>query len=495
MITDYTTLYQQAKTGNQQDFASGSSDWLAQNQLNQFSNLAPQPPGPEQDLTGMAMTNMNQTLGDVRQSAYQDYMARQLQQLELQKQGTMQTGADRFQQARMAMEQQGALSDTRGLTAGAAVGAQGQLGAQQQLVLNAIERGTMDDLRQLESQGLSLEFAANEWAGQKVEEFKQTSPQFQAVSATQLSYESAVAAFDRAPSDPRAQEALNVAEEQYLRALSDVSGVNFDERITAIATRFGTEEDPYEVLSEEFMEFVGQAAAPRGMDNIAGVGMDLAPAAIAGLVGKKATGMAVAGTKGKLTAGTAGKVVQSLMTSYQASQAVATGTNVVVTTAKVSAITNTKTLASIAKAVGVPAKQLGTAKTAAALKALITKQMGTAGSATVAKAVLGKSAGAALATGKSSLLLAKGAMLLKGGAAVLAAKPILAAAAVAAVGYGLYMGYHAMKKHFGPEEAIGKLSEVMIEEEDNLVSDGMSREEARSIIDSYVSAYPGLNTN
>lgn len=462
-----------------------------------FSALAPTPPPADKpvDYQSMAMPGMQATLGEVRESAYQDYMARQLQQLDLQRQGSMQAGADRYQQARMAMEQQRALSDTRGLTAGAAAGAQGQLSAQQQVALNTIEQGTMADLRQLESQGISLEFAASEWANQKVAEFKQTDEAWVGLEASGRALEIAKAGYDSDPTNLEAQQAYNEAEETYLRYLSQTSGVNFDAHIERVGNRFTTDPNasPYDVLSEEFVNTVTEAGTPRGVDNIAGVGMDLAPAAIAAWGAKGLKGWAVGGTKAKLAAGTANKVTTTLMAGYQASAATANAANVTITAAKVGSITNTGILSSVAKALGATTAELTKASTAKTLQALITKKLGASGTAAVAKTALGKSAAATLATGKSSLLLAKGAMLLKGAGAVIAAKPILAAAAIAAVGYGLYLGYGALKKHFGENEAAGKMGEVMAQEEQNLIADGMSQEEARSIIGEFVSLYPALN--
>ena len=519
--TDYNTLYQQAQSGNfsnfranQTGFAPGSANWLqtadASGRL-QFDALAPRRPKPEDNLEQMALAGMEQTLGDVRQSAYQDYMARQLQQLELQKQGAMLTGADRFQQARLAMEQQRGLSDTRGLTAGAAVGAQGQLGAQQQLVLNSIERGTMDDLRQLESQGITAEFAANEWANQKVQEFMQTDESWRNVDAAGSAVETAAAAYDRNPESPELRRAYDAANIQYYRALAAVSGLNFDDIILDIETqmegRTAEDIDFSEIFTSDTIEMFETAlerSQPRGLEAPGEAAIDIAiPAAVTvagarSLVfaagsggGLSATALTGGSTTSQLIFGknTAKWVAQSAQTSRLASSKLATkglgqgilnalkvgkGAKEVTLTAKgVQGIKNVKTLGALANKLGISAKAIKGAKTAAGLQKLILAKAGLAG--------------------KGSILAAKLAFIGKGAVAIALAKPLLIAAAVGATIVAGVMVYNAAKKHFGPEIAKEQLNETLEVEREMLQIEGMDSESADNFISTFKSQFPDLN--
>jgi hypothetical protein len=83
------------------------------------------------------------------------------------------------------MEQQMALSDTRGLTAGAREGAQQTLSATQQVALNQIESQTQSQLLELQQQGVQDEFLALEYASRKAEQFKSTSPEYASMEILQ----------------------------------------------------------------------------------------------------------------------------------------------------------------------------------------------------------------------------------------------------------------------------------------------------------------------
>ena len=130
------------------------------------------------------------------QNARTQYEASRLEQLDLARKGAMRTGADQYSQARMAMEQQRALSDTRGLTAGAKEGAEAQLSAAQQVALNQIEAGTfgrIDQLEQLRSQipMESLQYAQQEWelfqaTDRRVADSQSTDPEIRAQAVGSL---------------------------------------------------------------------------------------------------------------------------------------------------------------------------------------------------------------------------------------------------------------------------------------------------------------------
>jgi hypothetical protein len=78
----------------------------------------------------------------------------------------------------MAMEQQRALSDTRGLSAGAAVGAEQMLSATQQMALNQIQGATMDQLMQIDAASLEDDQIAKAAGMRAIELAEQTDPRF-----------------------------------------------------------------------------------------------------------------------------------------------------------------------------------------------------------------------------------------------------------------------------------------------------------------------------
>jgi hypothetical protein len=128
--------------------------------------------GPE----GMADPNAvlpstQKTIAQMQDEARAKYEATRLEQIDIARQGALRGGSDQYSQARMAMEQQMGLSDTRGLTAGAREGAQVQLSAAQQVALNQIESGTLNRLDQLDSFAAQIPVEAMEFA-QKELEFK-----------------------------------------------------------------------------------------------------------------------------------------------------------------------------------------------------------------------------------------------------------------------------------------------------------------------------------
>jgi hypothetical protein len=146
---------------------------------------------PPQTDRNAPVFNTGRTFETVRQEAEAGYLARATEQRDLARQGIQQTGADQYSQARMAMEQQRALSDTRGLTAGAREGANQMLSATQQVALNQIEAQTRSELLQLQREGVQDEFLAQEWADRKVQQFQTSSPEAGALRGLQTLYQNA----------------------------------------------------------------------------------------------------------------------------------------------------------------------------------------------------------------------------------------------------------------------------------------------------------------
>jgi hypothetical protein len=130
---------------------------------------------PQTDLNA-PIANLTKSLPQIQQEAEARYLEMAAQQRDVARQGTLRAGADQYSQARMAMEQQMALSDTRGLTAGARQGAQQTLSATQQVALNQIESATMNQLLQINAQSLQDPLVAQEFAAKSVELAKMNNP-------------------------------------------------------------------------------------------------------------------------------------------------------------------------------------------------------------------------------------------------------------------------------------------------------------------------------
>jgi len=173
--TDYKTLWDQT-VGNNTNVPN--STWGTNYGLNNIVNSTTIPTPTTVVDPNTEIVNTGRTLQTVRQEAEAEYLARSAQQRYLGLQGIVAGGQDRYQQARMAMEQQQALSDTRGLTAGAAEGARQGLSATQQVALNQIEANTLSQINDLKAQGIQDEFLAQEYGLRQVDIFKQTSPEY-----------------------------------------------------------------------------------------------------------------------------------------------------------------------------------------------------------------------------------------------------------------------------------------------------------------------------
>lgn len=197
---DYETLYNQARALPLSGSAAGSADWLAnyaqRSAQAQTAGMAPVSfnalLGPDGTFDPNAqIPNMQKTPGEVFTEAQASYLAKAIENRDIARKGIMAAGQDRYQQARMAMEQQMALSDTRGLTAGAAEGARQTLSATQQVALNQIEATTRSELLQLQAQGVQDEFLANEYAQMKLQELEITDSRFGVLSGLMRDYQDA----------------------------------------------------------------------------------------------------------------------------------------------------------------------------------------------------------------------------------------------------------------------------------------------------------------
>jgi hypothetical protein len=175
------------------------------------------------------VVNTNRTFETVRQEAEAGYLARATEQRDLERQGILMGGQDRYQQARMALEQQRALSDTRGLTAGAREGAQQTLSATQQVALSQIQAQTQSELLQLQQQGVQDEFLAQEWADRKVQQFQTSSPEAGALRGLQTLYQNAANTGDvdkmneLAPQVVAAELALFGTPQSEIKAIQDAA--------------------------------------------------------------------------------------------------------------------------------------------------------------------------------------------------------------------------------------------------------------------------------
>ncbi len=193
-VVDYTTMYNQARTGNfgtftanQPGFAAGSSDWLRnyslQNQQAQMAGASPVNFNAlnlaDQAMMSTEIANTGgRTITEIGQEAELAEQARLLELRDMQRQFAQQQGGDMYSQAMMAMEQQRALSDTRGLSAGAAVGAEQMLSATQQMALNQIQSATMDQLMQIDAASLEDTKIAQAAGARAIELAELTDPRF-----------------------------------------------------------------------------------------------------------------------------------------------------------------------------------------------------------------------------------------------------------------------------------------------------------------------------
>lgn len=217
------------------------------------------------------------TFDQVKNEAEAEYLARAAQRRDLDRQSIVMGGTDRYQQARLAMEQQRALSDTRGLTAGAAEGARQGLSATQQVALNQIESQTQSELLQLKQQGIQDEFLAQEWADRKLQEFQTSSPEAGQLRALQGLYQDAANRSDVAKMEELAPQ---IAATEL--AMFGTSQTEIKELINLAETGNIPE------LSARFKRQVNRVTSDSGMSNLL-IGLGLTAGGTAAAVGAGST--------------------------------------------------------------------------------------------------------------------------------------------------------------------------------------------------------------
>jgi hypothetical protein len=284
----YSNLYNNQRNMPTSGSQAGSSDWLANYALqNNQASMAGSSPvsfnpllGPEGVVNPNAtLTGPGKTLTQVENEAYSQYLSSAMQQRDLSRQGIQAAGGDRYQQARLAMEQQRGLSDTRGLTAGARQGASDQLSAAQQVALNQIESGVRNELTQLKQQGIQDEFLAQEYASRKVEQFKQTDPQWGKLEILSNKYNGALQLGDKEGAQAALNELLTLQGNLLGTEVTDVLGsstLTVSQKRDDLIQRMSSNPQ----LSEKIWTWVGAFGAIIGGSFLMGAGFFLAPMGI-----------------------------------------------------------------------------------------------------------------------------------------------------------------------------------------------------------------------
>jgi hypothetical protein len=189
----YQNLFQANRQMPLSGSAAGSADFLAgyaqRNVPAQISGMGPVSFNPLLGPEGVADPNATlpatqKTIAQMQDEARARYEASRLEQIDIARQGTLRGGADQYSQARMAIEQQRGLSDTRGLTAGAREGARQTLSATEQVALNQIESNTLNRLDNLDAIAAELPMEAMQYAQQQLELSKLTDSRWLDVEST-----------------------------------------------------------------------------------------------------------------------------------------------------------------------------------------------------------------------------------------------------------------------------------------------------------------------
>lgn len=302
---NYDEMYQQAKNGTIPRYSVSPFDV--------YDAAGIQGTGQPMEPT-TEIVNTQRSLQDVYNEAYANYLARSTEQRDLARQGIMAAGQDRYQQARMAMEQQRALSDTRGLTAGAREGAEAQTSAAQQVALNQIESNTRNELMQLKAQGIQDEFLGEQYAMQKLDQFKQMDPGWGRYESLSRDYQDALTRGDAEAAEAIRGD-LRTLESQllgfsdlpeYTDITSTMSLDDLDADVTALAER----------LSQD----------PSGLDKLAAVGLFLGGTAllVGGILSIPFTGgvsfTTVAPAVGMITAAAGAYTAGSYITAVEGDQ-------------------------------------------------------------------------------------------------------------------------------------------------------------------------------
>ncbi len=265
-LSDYQSLYANSGTVGvrTEPFAMTGSPSVSPYDVFDAAGVSGLPTANDQ------VVNTNRTFQTVRQEAEAGYLARATEQRDLARQGIQRTGADQYSQARMAMEQQRALSDTRGLTAGAREGAQQTLSATQQVALNQIESQTQSELLQLQQQGIQDEFLAQEWADRKVQQFQTESDEAGYLVSLNNDYNDAVARQDT--------EAMKTIRKEQRRVELQLYGKYLTPEEIKVFTDTGSSEAKVDEATTKMIQRVTADAGFR--DTAIAVGLIVAGAAI-----------------------------------------------------------------------------------------------------------------------------------------------------------------------------------------------------------------------
>jgi hypothetical protein len=293
---DYGQLYSQAKLGNYSNMsapisgsAAGSADFLAdyarRNTQAERAGMTPASFNPLLGPQGMVdpnapIVNVNKSSQQIFEEAQAKYLETTTASRDLARQGIQRTGADQYSQARMAMEQQMALSDTRGLTAGAREGAQQTLSATQQVALNQIESNIQSQLLELKAQGVQDEFLAQEYGMRQLEINKQLNPEWGKLEILTNNFNAALQLGDK----EAAQKALNSMNETGYALLgldaSDIDTKNPNLSIDATRDKLIQRMSQDPSVSEQVWSWVAAFGAIGAGGLMMGAGFFLAPMGI-----------------------------------------------------------------------------------------------------------------------------------------------------------------------------------------------------------------------
>ena len=396
-------------------------------------------------------------LEQIRLNARTEELARLSDFREMQRQFTQRQGASSYEQAMMAMEQQRALSDTRGLTAGAREGAEQRLSATQQVALNQIQNATMDQILQIDAASIQDAQVADEYGMRALQAFKATNPDF-------VAYEAATNNLNVAynSNDPAKIEA---AERAFFEAQSRALGIPLDSSIYEGVIDTSSAASAANSIRQTTMSELQRLSTPASGGQVATQASLSAGSALAAVA--------------TVAKGASKSLAVAAQTAAAGTAATAAG-QTTITFSAVKGITNTAQLTSIAKALGATTAEVTKANTAASLQSLIAKKMGAKTAVKVATSSLGKTAAAV--TAKAGLGTKAVAVAAKGLAAIGPVGWVVGAALL--TGAAIYFGVQAYRSAQTMDiEGSAQVSRQLLNDEKvNLIRQGFSEQEAESAV-------------
>lgn len=304
--SDYQSMYNRSRQGTLSGSAVGSADWLANYaQRNAQAQIAGMAPvnfnallGPDGTVDPNAQVpNLPKTFTEIQQEAEARYLQMAAQSRDVARQSALLAGADQYSQARMAMEQQMALSDTRGLTAGAAEGARQTLSATQQVALNQIQSSTMQQLFEIDSQALQDPLIAAEYGAKLAEIAKSNNPDLITAEGILSQAQRASEAGNTVQADQLMDQYYTIINNTYGSKIpltgTTVSVEDISDSVISKLSDLGTER----TLTEEALGWAGGVLGTLGI----GVGGSIAAGGVTTLAGKVGLGGVLA--KGAAWAG------------------------------------------------------------------------------------------------------------------------------------------------------------------------------------------------